>query len=230
MTEGGDGAGLRAVERAARIVLRPIGNPLPLGFLALAGGTLLVSGQQLGWLQPQEGRQVALILIAFVAPLQLVAAVFGFLARDVVAGTGMGVLTGTWLSIGLIQLTGQGGTSDPLGLLLLLAAIAMLVPAAAALTGKVVPAAVLLTTAVRFATTGLYELTASGTWKASAGIVGLVLCALALYAALAMALEDAQRQTLLPLGRRRFGAESMTGTLDEQLERIEREAGVREQL
>ena len=34
-----------------RIVLRPIGNPLPLGFLALAAGTLLVSGLQLGWLQ-----------------------------------------------------------------------------------------------------------------------------------------------------------------------------------
>lgn len=31
------------VEGAARIVLRPIGNPLPLGFLALAGATLIVS-------------------------------------------------------------------------------------------------------------------------------------------------------------------------------------------
>ncbi len=28
------------VAHAARIVLRPLGNPLPLGFLALAGGTL----------------------------------------------------------------------------------------------------------------------------------------------------------------------------------------------
>ena len=35
---------------AARIVLRPIGNPLPLGFLALAGGTLMVSGLQLGFI------------------------------------------------------------------------------------------------------------------------------------------------------------------------------------
>jgi uncharacterized protein len=37
---------------------------------------------------------VALILIAFVFPLQLVASILGFLARDVVAGTGMGVLAG----------------------------------------------------------------------------------------------------------------------------------------
>src|SRR5436190_20583815 len=90
------------VERATRIVLRPIANPLPLGFVALAAGTLLLSGLQLGWLQPAEGHTVALMLLAFVAPLQLIASIFGFLARDVVAGTGMGILAGTWLSISLV--------------------------------------------------------------------------------------------------------------------------------
>jgi succinate-acetate transporter protein len=199
-----------------RIMLRPLGNPLPLGFLALAGGTLLVGGLQLEWLQPTDGAQVGIILIAFVFPLQLVASVFGFLARDVVAGTGMGLLAGTWLSIGLVTLTGEpGATSDALGLFLLLAAIAMLVPASAAATGKLVAAAVLATTALRFATTGLYQLTAGDGWKTTAGIVGLVLCALAVYAALAMALEDASRRTVLPLGRRAD---------------IDAEPGVREQL
>ena len=222
---------MSAVDRAARIVLRPIGNPLPLGFLALAGGTLLVSGLQLGWLEPKDGQHVALILLAFVFPLQLVASIFGFLGRDVVAGTGMGVLAGTWLSISLVQLTSPpGSTSDPLGMLLLLSATAMLVPAAASSMGKLVPALVLVTTAVRFATTGLYELTASSAWQDAAGVVGLVLCGLALYAALAMVLEDAKRQTILPLGRRDLGADSIGGNLDEQLRRIEREAGVREQL
>lgn len=215
----------------ARVVLRPIGNPLPLGFLALAGGTLVVSALQLGWLEEADGQQVALILLAFVFPLQLVASIFGFLARDVVAGTGMGILAGTWLSVALILLTSApGATSDPLGLLLLLAAVAMLVPTAASATGKLVPAAVLLTTAVRFATTGLHQLTASATWQDVAGVVGLVLCALAVYAALAMAIEDALRRTVLPVGRRSFGAESVGGNLGQQLERVEREAGVREQL
>ena len=199
-----------------RIMLRPLGNPLPLGFLALAGGTLLVAGLQLEWLQPIDGAQVGIILIAFVFPLQLVASVFGFLARDVVAGTGMGLLAGTWLSIGLVTLTGEpGATSDALGLFLLLAAIAMLVPASAAAAGKLVAAAVLATTALRFATTGLYQLTAADGWKTTAGIVGLALCALAVYAALAMALEDASRRTVLPLGRRAG---------------IDAEPGVREQL
>jgi uncharacterized protein len=202
-----------------QVFLRPLANPLPLGFLALAGATLLVSGLQLEWLQPSDGMDVALILIAFVFPLQLVASVFGFLARDVVAGTGMGILAGTWLAVGLIVLTGEpGSTSDALGLFLLIAAVAMLVPASAAATGKLAPLAVLGTTALRFAVTGLYELTASGTWKTLAGIVGLVLCALAVYTALAMALEDVLHRTLLPVGRR-------GGALG-----VGDEAGVREQL
>jgi uncharacterized protein len=186
-----------------QVFLRPLANPLPLGFLALAAGTLLVSGLQLEWLAPSDGAQVGLILIAFVFPLQLVVSVFGFLARDVVAGTGMGILAGTWLSVGLIRLTGEpGSTSDALGLFLLLAAVAMLVPASAASTGKLVAFAVLGTTALRFALTGAYELTTGDGWKLLAGIVGLVLCAVAGYAALAMALEDALGRTVLPIGRR----------------------------
>jgi succinate-acetate transporter protein len=216
---------------AARIMLRPIGNPLPLGFLALAGGTLLIAALQLEWLAPTDGGDVALILVAFVFPLQLVASVFGYLARDVVAGTGMGLLAGIWLSIALIKLTGApGATSDALGLFLLLAGVAMLVPAAASASGKLVPAAVLTTTALRFAATGLYELTAADSWKAVAGVIGLVLCALAIYAALALALEDARRETVLPLGRRAMGRTAVGGTLEDQLARVEREAGVREQL
>lgn len=65
----------------------------------------------------------------------------------------------------------------------------MLVPAAAASTGKLVPAAVLGVTALRFATTGLYEPTDYDGWATVAGIVGLALCAFAVYAALAMAHE-----------------------------------------
>jgi uncharacterized protein len=241
MHEGGrtpepDGRGVTApvpplAERAARIVLRPIGNPLPLGFLALSAATLLVAALQLGWLEPAEGQSVALILIAFVFPLQLLTSILGFLARDVVAGTGMGVLAGSWLSVALVKLTGApGATSDALGTFLLLAGIAMLVPAAASASGKLVPAAVLATTAVRFAVTGMHELTGSGAWETTAGVTGLVLCALALYAALAMALEDASRATVLPVFRRGAGRASVGGNLREQVEHIEREAGVREQL
>jgi succinate-acetate transporter protein len=215
----GTGVWTYEVNAATRVMLRPIGNPLPLGFLALAGATLLVSGLQLGWLSSSDGGDVALILIAFVFPLQLVTAVFGYLGRDVVAGTGMGILCGTWLSVGLVTLTSPAGsTSDALGLFLLLAAVAMLIPALAALTGKLVAVAVLGTTALRFACTGMYELTVSDTWKDIAGVVGLALCAIAIYAALAIAMEDARRQTVLPTGRRGAGRD------------VDDEAGIRAQL
>ena len=189
-------------EVPARVFLRPIANPLPLGFVALAAATILLSGLQLGWLESAEGANVALILIAFVFPLQLVTSIFGMLGRDVVAATGMGILAGTWLSVGLVTLTSApGATSDALGLFLLLAGAAMLIPALGATGGKLAAAAVLTTTAVRFATTGIYELTAKQVWADIAGVVGLALCALALYAALAMALEDAGRLDVLPVGR-----------------------------
>ena len=35
--------------------------PLPLGFLALAAGTLLLATLNLGWLEPADGRQVAIV-------------------------------------------------------------------------------------------------------------------------------------------------------------------------
>lgn len=216
---------------APRIVLRPLANPLPLGFLALAAGTLLLSGLQLSWLAADEGQSVALALLAFVFPLQLLASIFGYLARDVVAGTGMGVLSGTWLTISLVTLTSPpGSTSDALGLFLLLAFAAMLIPASAATFGKLVPAAVLAGAALRFGATGIYELTASSTWEDVAGLIGLALCALALYAALAMALEDARRHTVLPLLRRGPGRASMEGPLGDQTIGLEHEAGVRDQL
>jgi len=213
-----------------QVFLRPIGNPLPLGFLALAAGTLLASGLQLGWLEPSEGKKVALMLLVFVAPLQLLTSIFGFLARDAVAGVGMGVLAGTWASIGIVNLTSPAATtSEALGLLLLVAGAAMLVPAAAAAAGKLVPALVLATAGLRCAITGAYEI-GSDPLQDVAGVVGVVLAVLAFYAALAMTLEDVQRREVIPLLRRGVAREATHGDAAPQVERIHREAGVREQL
>ena len=132
----------------------------------------MLSGLQLGWVEPPEIEHAGLLIIAFVVPLQFLTAIFGFLARDVVAGTGMAILSGTWLSIGLVTLTAApGSTSDALGMLLTLSAAAMLLPASAA-TGA---GAILTTTALRFLMTALYQLTGSGAWKITAGVVGLAL-------------------------------------------------------
>jgi uncharacterized protein len=185
-----------------RVVLRPVASPLPLGFLALALATVPFAAVQLGWIAPTEGRVAALGAVAATVPLQLLASVFGFLARDVVAATGMGVLAGTWGTVGLVTATSPPGSVSPgLGVLLVTAGVCMLVPAVSA-SAKLVPATVMTLAAVRFAVTGAYHLTGSAGWKSAAGWVGLLLGAVAVYAALALALESNQGRTVLPLGRR----------------------------
>ena len=200
-----------------QVTLRPVASPLPLGFLALAVATVPFAAVQLGWIDPTEGKTAAVGAIAATVPLQLVASVLGFLARDVVAATGMGVLAGTWGTVGLTTLTSPPGTvSAGLGVFLVTAGLSMWVPAAAA-TAKLVPATVMALAGLRFLVTGAYELTGSPSWKSAAGWVGLLLGALAVYAALALALEANAGRTVLPLGRR--------GPID-----VSTEPGVRPQL
>jgi uncharacterized protein len=216
--------------RITRVVVRPIGTPLPLGFLGLLVATVGFSALQLGWLPPDQGRVVALGVLAFTVPTQLLASAYGFLARDPVAGTGMGVLAGTWGAAALITLTSPpGALSAGLGTVFLGAAVAMLVPTVAA-GGKLVPAAVMGTTVVRFALTGIAQISGSSGWLLAAGVVGLVLAALAFYAALALELEDVRHRTVLPLLRRGAGSDVMTGSVEDELRDVVHEPGVRKTL
>ena len=211
-------------EDVGRVVLRPVATPLPLGFLALVLATTVFSAVQLGWVAPDQGRVAAITAVAATVPLQFAVAVMGFLARDPVAVTGMGLLAGTWAVVGLVTLTAVPGTVSPgLGVLLLTAGIGMLVPAAGAVSSKIAPALVMALAGCRFAVTGAYQLDGSATWKAAAGWTGLVLAVVALYTALALQLEGGGERTVLPVGRR--GA----GRLPEAPELL-REPGVRAQL
>jgi succinate-acetate transporter protein len=217
------------VGASTRVVLRPLATPVPLAFLALGMATTVFSAVQLGWIPPTEGRVAGLTAVV-AAVLQLFAAAFGYLARDPVAGTGVAVQAGTWALIGLATLTAPpGATSRGLGVLLIAAAVATLVPAVAG-RSKLVPAAVLAATAARFAVTGGYELTASTGWKAAAGWVGLAVAAVALYGALALELEGAHRHTVLPVGRSGLSAEAVRGDGALDAEELAREPGVRPRL
>jgi succinate-acetate transporter protein len=215
-------------DEVVRVVLRPLGNPLPLGFAGLAGATVTLSGEQLHWVPTALSPQVGLVLLLFAAPAQLVASILAFLARDAPAGAGIGVQAATWLTTGAILLTSPPGSRSPvLGLLLFVAAAGVLISGTAAASGKLVPAAVLLLTAVRFAVTGVYEYAGGTGWETTAGWLGVVLGGLALYAGLAADLADARHRAVLPLLRRgrgraavEHGGPGPVGT----------EPGVREQL
>ena len=210
----------------SRVFLRPIASPLALG-----GATLVLSGSQLGWFPLSETKYVALALMAFGASLQLLSSIFGFLARDPAAATGMGILAAAWLTVGLVILnSAPRATSAVLGVFLLFAGAALLIPALGAAFDKLVPAVVLLTAAVRFFLTGLYQLSANPGLQYAAGIVGLVLLAVAFYAALALEMEDVRRKTVLPVLRVGAGKASVEGGAADQIEGVEHEAGAREQL
>ena len=226
-------------EKAAReelvsrtcITLRPIAGPLALGFFGLAAATFVMSGLQLGWVAAVEGKQVALCILAFTVPLQFTASLFGFLARDGVAATGMGLLSAIWAVVGLVTFTGRpGSTSDALGLFLLLTGVAMWAPASSATASKLVPALVLATAGLRFVVTGLYQLTSNEAWEDTAGVIGLLLAGLAVYAAYAAEFEDVLKRPLLPLGRRGKGEEAVKGTYAQQIANVAHEPGVRQQL
>ncbi|MGY1744287.1 hypothetical protein [Blastococcus sp. SYSU D00695] len=211
-------------------MLRPIATPLPLGFLALVFATTAFAAVQLGWVPPAEGRVAALVVIAATAPLQLLASVVGFVARDPAGATGMGVLAGTWAIVGLATLSAPPGTaSDGLGVVLLTAGVAMAVPAAAA-AEKAVAAAVMGLAGLRFAVTGVYHLTASPDWQRAAGWTGLVLAVVALYAALALELEGARGRAVLPVGRRGTAAAATRGDGPLAPADLAAEPGVRPQL
>ena len=218
-------------ERAARIVLRPVGSSLPLGMIGLAAASVVLSGLQLRWVPQADRHQVALVVLAFTVPLQLLASVFGFLARDSAGGTGMAMLAGTWAVTGTLTLATPPGSHSPvLGTLLAVAAVGALVPAAAAATGKVAIAAAFTLAAVRFALTGVDQLGGGAAWRVTSGWVGVALAALALYCALATELGDTLHREVLPIGRHGAGRRALDGGLGGDLASVQREAGVRDQL
>lgn len=220
-----------ALREQVQITVRPIASPSSIGLFGLAVGTLVLAGLQLGWVEPTESTSVALTLIGFAFVSQLLASVLAVLARDVVVSTAMCVLALTWLVTGLVLFTSDpGATSDALGILLLVSALAMAIIAVTAALTKLVPALVFLVASVRFALTGLYELSADDAWKSAAGVTGLILFVLAVYAAAALLVEASMKKTVLPVGRRGMGAVAVQGSLLEQVRDLPVEPGVRTQL
>lgn len=211
----------------AQLFLRPLGTPLPLGFVALVVATSVLSSFNLGWIPVSEQHQVALVLMAFAFPLQAISTVLLFLARDAPSGAGIGVQSVTWLSLGLLLETGRPGSlSATAGILLFGAAAALLPSALTSCTSKLVPGLVMIGVALRYVLTGLYERLGTVGWDHAAGWEGIALAGLAIYAALASDLEGSFRRTILPMGRR----DSLEQRLREQFPTIEREPGVRQQL
>jgi succinate-acetate transporter protein len=213
-----------------RIILRPVGSGLPLGFFSFAVGMLLLACQAIGWIPVSEQKDVGMLLIAFVFPLELVATVFAFLARDTLGATTLGLFTTSWMALGWSNLASPpGSTSITLGIYLFGFATAVLLLALLSTVGKPFFSVLLSIAPARMVLSGAYEVGGGKTLFHVAGACGLALAALAMYGGTALALEDAHQRELLPLFRRGQAAESFEG-FEVQLERLEAEPGVRSQL
>lgn len=215
----------------ARIVVRPLGNPLPLGFFAFSLGTLAFSAFELGWIPQAEVHSLALLLLGAVFPAQALAAIFCFLTRDTSGASMLGILSGSWLGLGLVLLTQpQAASHHTIGVYILGLSGVLAIFAVLALAGRALFALALLVATPRYLLLGLFELNGSKGLEHASGIAGLVLLAVAVYTAVALMLEDAHQRTVLPLLRRGLARQAVEGSLDEQLQRLAREPGVRSQL
>lgn len=215
----------------ARIFLRPLATPLSLGFLGTFFSTMLLTGIELGWVPTREYHKLALGVLVFTVPLQLISCVYGFLTRDTVCATGMGVQAGVWAVIGLDHLFSRpSSTTSALGLMLVMGAFAVAMPAIGAATSKRLAAAVMFMTAVRWSVTAGYEFSSSPTWKTAGGAAGILLAVLALYASLAFEIEDQRRSTVLPTFRSGAGKQAIEAPMRMQVDHVANEAGVRKQL
>lgn len=213
-----------------RIVLRPIGSGLPLGFFSFGIGMLLLGCAGIGWIPVSEQKDVGMTLIAFVFPLELTATIVAFLARDTLGATTLGLFTTSWLTLGWAdQASPAGATSVTLGIYLFGFATAAFLLALMSTAGKPLFSLLLGLSVARMVLSGVYEVGGSHEWYEIAGGIALALAALAMYGGAALGLEDARQQEVLPLFRRGSADRAFQG-FEEQLERLEAEPGVRQQL
>jgi succinate-acetate transporter protein len=214
-----------------RVVLRPIGSPLPLGFAAFGIGSFVFAMQQLGVLKVSEAPSVTLLLTVFLAPLQLIAALWCFSARETLAATCISILSLSWPAVYVVSLDLKPGTTSPvLGCFYLALCVFLLFLAAPGLVGKPLIGSLIVVAAARFLFAGLYELMKNTSMERVAGVLGVLITVIGLYGALALGLEDVMHRTVLPVGRRGEARIAFEGDLAEQSVPLEHEAGVRRQL
>jgi succinate-acetate transporter protein len=134
------------------------------------------------------------------------------------------------LTLGWVELSAQpGAKSVALGIYLFGFSVAVLLLSSLSTLGKPFFSVLLLAAATRMVLSGAYEVGAGKLVYHVSGGFGLGLAALAMYGGAALGLEDAHQRDVLPLFRRGAAAEFFEG-YDAQLARLEKEAGVRQQL
>jgi uncharacterized protein len=220
-----------AIHPQVRVVVRPYGSSVPLGFFAFGIGMFLYAALDAEWVKPTELHTIGLLHVAFVAPLEGLATVIAFLARDTVSGVALGLFTGSWLVAGFAeQQAVPGQLSAAQGYFLIAFTIAVLLIAVISWLGQPLIAALLTVASSRGVASAIYQLGGGQGWNHLAGWIALAIFCIAMYGGLAFLLEDAKNRAVLPIGRRGDSAEAIEGDMDAQLKGLADEPGVRKHL
>lgn len=213
----------------SRVILRPLGSPLTIGMSGLAIASIAQAGLDLHWISTAQRHQLGLVLVSVPFVMQLVACVFSYLARDGATGAAVGVLSTSWLALGLVHLVSRPGVkSGAIGLMLLASGTMLLLISTAIAAARPLPAAVFALAALRFITGGVFELGAGSFWQHAAGMIGLVVAGSAGYCVLAFELEGQHHRPVLPTFRRGRADAAISGRASAQLEGVINEPGVRQ--
>jgi succinate-acetate transporter protein len=214
-----------------RIVVRPYGSAVPLGFFAFGIGMFLYAALDAPWIPATEAKTIGLMFVSFVGPLEALSTILAFLSRDTTSGVSLGLFTGSWFMAGFTMIQAKAGELSPAqGYFLIGFTVAVLLLAIVALLGQPLIAALLTVASARAVCTAIYQLGGDARWNHLGGWLGLVIFCVAMYGALAFLLEDARGHAVLPLGRRGTSAEAIDAGLEAQLADIADEPGVRKRL
>ena len=211
----------------AVVALRPIASGLPFGFFGLVAAASMIGAQAYGFLPASAGRAIGLLLLTTVV-LQLIGGISCIMARDVISASIMLVFSGVWLGTALIYIVMPPHALLVLGIwyLGLAPVIGCLISSA---TAKLALSMVTMSGLPTFVVTAVWLVGGAhpGALAYATGVLTWVLAGFALYAGLALLLEDARRRTVLPTMRRGPMKEAFYGDFASQLNGVEHEAGVR---
>ena len=220
-----------AIHPQVRVFVRPYGSSVPLGFFAFGIGMFLFAALDAGWVKPEEMHTIGLMHASFVGPLEGLAAIIAFLARDTVSGVALGLFTGSWFLTGFAEMEATPGIlSSAQAYFLIAFTVAVLLLAVVSWLGQPMIAALLTVAATRGMTSAIYQLGGGKGWNHVAGWIALAIFCVAMYGGLAFLLEDAKGRAVLPLGRRGSSREAIEEGLAVQLAGLADEAGVRKHL
>lgn len=213
------------------VVLRPLGSPVGLGLSGLAIASLVGAGYDLGWVPTGQAHQVGLVLLVTVVPMQSIASVLAFAARDGASGGSFGLQAAAWAALAASHhSTPPGATSAATGLALLGAGALLALSGVTVAAAKPLVGAAVGLSGVHFVFAALYDLGAGGGWQDASGAVGLAVVAVAAYTAWASEVEATAGRPIVPTLRRGRGRTAVEGSYRDQLADIAHEPGVRREL